>query len=71
MEATIRKDDENQVTLILDGYLDTSVTPQTEKEVEPLYQFSDCEIVIDIKGMQEKVKDVFLTTGFTNLFEFK
>ena len=33
MEATIRKDDENQVTLILDGYLDTSVTPQTEKEV--------------------------------------
>ena len=24
-----------------------------------------------IKGMQEKVKDVFLTTGFTNLFEFK
>ena len=101
MEATIRKDDDNQVTLILDGYLDTSVTPQTEKEVEPLYQFSDCEIIIDcsrlqyisssglrllmainqrcranhcnlyIKGMQEKVKDVFLTTGFTNVFEFK
>ena len=101
MEATIRKDDDNQVTLILDGYLDTSVTPQTEKEVEPLYQFSDSEIVIDcsrlqyisssglrllmainqrcranhcrlyIKGLQEKVKDVFVTTGFTNLFEFK
>ena len=34
MEATIRKDDYNQVTLILDGYLDTSVTPQTEKEVD-------------------------------------
>jgi anti-sigma B factor antagonist/stage II sporulation protein AA (anti-sigma F factor antagonist) len=24
-----------------------------------------------IKGLQEKVKDVFTTTGFTNLFEFK
>ena len=101
MEATIRKDDNNQVTLILDGYLDTSVTPQTEKEVELLFEFKDCEIVIDcsrlqyisssglrlmmainqrcranhcglyIKGLQEKVKDVFLTTGFTNLFEFK
>jgi anti-anti-sigma factor len=101
MEATIRKDDDNQVTLILDGYLDTSVTQQTEKEVEPLYEFCDCEIIIDcsrleyisssglrllmainqrcranrcslyITGLQEKVKDVFETTGFTNLFEFK
>ena len=101
MEATIRKDDDNLVTLILDGYLDTSVTAQTEKEVEPLYEFCDCEILIDcsrleyisssglrllmtinqrcrknrcglyIKGLQEKVKDVFQTTGFTNLFEFK
>ena len=52
MEATIRKDDDNQVTLILDGYLDTSVTPQTEKEVEPLYQFSDCEIIIDCSRLQ-------------------
>ena len=24
-----------------------------------------------LKGLQEKVKDVFVTTGFTNLFEFK
>jgi anti-sigma B factor antagonist/stage II sporulation protein AA (anti-sigma F factor antagonist) len=24
-----------------------------------------------ITGLQEKVKDVFETTGFTNLFEFK
>ena len=101
MEVTIRKDDDNQVTLILDGYLDTSTTPQTEKEVEPLYELYDCEIIIDcsrleyisssglrmlmtinlrcranrcslyIKDMQEKVKDVFVTTGFTNLFEFK
>ena len=101
MEVTIRKDDNNQVTLILDGYLDTYATPQTEKEVEPLYEFYDCEIIIDcsrleyisssglrmlmtinlrcranrcslyIKDLQEKVKDVFVTTGFTNLFEFK
>ncbi|MBR2097573.1 MAG: STAS domain-containing protein [Prevotella sp.] len=101
METTIRKDDDNQVTLILDGYLDNSVTPQTEKEVEPLYEFCDCEILIDcsrleyisssglrllmtinqrcrqnrcslyIKGLQEKVKDVFQTTGFINLFDFK
>ena len=101
MEATIRKDDDNQATLILDGYLDTSVTQRTEKEVEPLYEFCDCEIIIDcsrleyisssglrllmainqrcranrcslyITGLQEKVKDVFETTGFINLFEFK
>jgi anti-anti-sigma factor len=101
MEATIRKESETKVTLILDGYFDTSVTAQTEKDVEPLYDFFDCEIVIDcsrleyisssglrllmvinqrcranqcrlyIKGLQEKVKDVFTTTGFTNLFEFK
>ena len=47
MEATIRKDDNKCVTLILDGRLDTSVTPQTEKEVEPLYDYVGCEIVID------------------------
>ena len=39
MEATIRKDDNKCVTLILDGRLDTSVTSKTEKEVEPLYDF--------------------------------
>lgn len=101
MEATIRKEDDKHVTLILDGYFDTSATAQTEKEVEPLFQYHDCEIVIDcsrleyisssglrlmmainqrcqanqcalyIKGLQSKVKDVFMTTGFTNLFEFK
>lgn len=101
MEATIRKEDDKHVTLILDGYFDTSVTAQTEKEVEPLFQYHDCEIIIDcsrleyisssglrlmmainqrcranrceifIKGLQAKVKDVFMTTGFTNLFEFK
>lgn len=47
MEATIRKDDDSHVTLILDGRLDTSVTQQTEKEVEPLFGFKDSEIVID------------------------
>ena len=100
MKATIRKDAENKVTLILDGRLDTSVTPQTEKEVEPLYGYKDSEIVIDcsrldyisssglrllmainqrsranhcdlyIKGLQEKVYDVFKTTGFVHLFQF-
>ena len=100
MEATIRKDAENKVTLILDGRLDTSVTPLTEKEVEPLYGYKDSEIVIDcsrldyisssglrllmainqrsranhcdlyIKGLQEKVYDVFKTTGFVHLFQF-
>ena len=40
MEATIRKESETKVTLILDGYFDTSVTAQTEKDVEPLYDFS-------------------------------
>ena len=101
MEATIRKEDNNQVTLILDGRLDTSVTPQTEKEVEPLFEFSNMEITIDcsrleyisssglrllmtinqrcranncdlyIKGLKENVLDVFTTTGFVHLFQFK
>jgi anti-anti-sigma factor len=101
MEATIRKEDNNQVTLILDGRLDTSVTQQTEKEVEPLFEFSNMEIVIDcsrleyisssglrllmainqrcranncdlyIKGLKENVLDVFTTTGFVHLFQFK
>ena len=101
MEATIRKEDDNRVTLILDGRLDTSVTQQTQKEVEPLFDFKDCEIIIDctrldyisssglrlimainqrcranhcelyITGMKETVYDVFKTTGFVNLFQFK
>lgn len=101
MEATIRKEDGNRVTLILDGRLDTSVTQQTQKEVEPLFDFKDCEIIIDctrldyisssglrlimainqrcranhcelyITGMKETIYDVFKTTGFVNLFQFK
>ncbi len=101
MEATIRKDDNTHITLILDGRLDTSVTRQTEQEVEPLYDFSNCEIVIDcsrldyisssglrmlmainqrclanhcelfIKGLQPQVYDVFQTTGFVHLFQFR
>lgn len=47
MEASIRKDDSQHVTLILDGRLDTSVSQQTEKEVEPIFDYVDCEIVID------------------------
>lgn len=47
MEATIRKDDDKHVTLILDGRLDTSVTQQTEREVEPLFSYVGCEVVID------------------------
>ena len=101
MEATIRKDDDHHITLILDGRLDTSVTPQTEKEVEPLFDYKDFEIVIDcsrleyisssglrllmainqrcfanhcdlfVKGLKEDVYDVFQTTGFVHLFQFK
>lgn len=101
MEATIRQDNDNQVTLILDGRLDTSVTHQTEQEVEPLFDYTNCEIVIDcsrldyisssglrllmainqrcsanhcdlyIKGLQDKVYDVFQTTGFIHLFRFR
>jgi anti-anti-sigma factor len=101
MEATIRQDNGNQVTLILDGRLDTSVTHQTEQEVEPLFGYTNCEIVIDcsrldyisssglrllmainqrcsanhcdlyIKGLQDKVYDVFQTTGFIHLFRFR
>lgn len=100
MEATIRKDDDSRVTLILDGRLDTSVTQQTQKEIEPLFNYKHSEIVIDcsrleyisssglrmmmvinqrcranhcdifIKGLQEKVLDVFNTTGFVHLFKF-
>lgn len=100
MEATIRKEDDNKVILTLNGRLDTSVTTQTEKEIEPLFEYNNRQIIIDctqldyisssglrllmainqqctanhcnlyIKGLQEKVLDVFTTTGFVHLFEF-
>ena len=71
MEATIRKDDGHRVTLILDGRLDTSVTPQTEKEVEPLFRCCANHCDLFIKGLREEVYDVFQTTGFVHLFQFK
>ena len=52
MEATIRKDDDHRVTLILDGRLDTSVTRQTEKEVEPLFDYKNYEVVIDCSRLE-------------------
>lgn len=52
MEATIRKDNERSVTLILDGRLDTSVTLQTEKEVEPLFEYKNYEVVIDCSRLE-------------------
>ena len=52
MEATIRKDDGHRVTLILDGRLDTSVTQQTEKEVEPIFNYENYEIVIDCSRLE-------------------
>jgi anti-anti-sigma factor len=52
MEATIRKDDGRRVTLILDGRLDTSVTHQTEKEVEPLFEYKNFEVVIDCSRLE-------------------
>jgi anti-anti-sigma factor len=100
MEATIRKDNDHKVTLILDGRLDTSVTRQTQQELEPLFEYKSYEIVIDcsrleyisssglrmfmvinqrcranqceimIKGLNNKVYDVFETTGFIHLFKF-
>lgn len=52
MEASIRKDSDGKVTLILDGRLDTSVTPQTEKEVEPLFVYEGYEVVIDCSRLE-------------------
>ena len=52
MEATIRKDGDQKLTLILDGRLDTSVTQQTEKEVEPIFDYKNYEIVIDCSRLQ-------------------
>lgn len=52
MEATIRKDNERSVTLILDGRLDTSVTHQTELEVEPLFEYKNYEVVIDCSRLE-------------------
>ena len=52
MEATIRKDGERKVTLILDGRFDTSVTQQTEKEVAPLYDYPGYEVIIDCSRLE-------------------
>lgn len=47
METTIRKDSSTQVTVILDGRLDTLATQQAEIDVEPLYSYSDVDVIID------------------------
>ena len=47
METTIRKDSSTQVTVILDGRLDTLATQQAEIAVEPLYSDSDVDVIID------------------------
>jgi anti-anti-sigma factor len=47
METTIRKDSSTQVTVILDGRLDTLATQQAEVDVEPLYNYSDVDVIID------------------------
>lgn len=52
MEATIRIDDDRRITLILDGRLDTSVTPQTELEVEPLFNYEGYEVIIDCSRLE-------------------
>ena len=47
MEIKIEKTGERQVTLILIGRLDTSVSTAAEREVRPLYDYFEQEIVID------------------------
>ena len=47
MEIKIEKTAERQVTLILAGRLDTSVAAAAEREIKPLYDYFEQEIVID------------------------
>ncbi|WP_028903943.1 STAS domain-containing protein [Prevotella sp. P6B4] len=52
MDIKIEKTDERQVTLTLDGRLDTLVSQVAEREVQPLYNYFDCEVVIDCSKLE-------------------
>ena len=52
MEIKIEKTAERQVTLILAGRLDTSVAAAAEREIKPLYDYFEQEIVIDCTQLE-------------------
>ena len=52
MEIKIEKTGERQVTLILIGRLDTSVSTAAERQVRPLYDYFEQEIVIDCTQLE-------------------
>lgn len=52
MEIKIDKTGERQVTLTLIGRLDTSVTQAVEREIKPLFEYYETEIVIDCSQLE-------------------
>jgi len=52
MEISINKTGERQVTLTLAGRLDTSVSQAAEREIKPLFDCFDNEIIIDCSQLE-------------------
>ena len=51
MNASIQQQD-GTVTAILEGRLDTAAAPETEKELQPLYDLSGQNIVFDCSKLE-------------------
>lgn len=51
MQITINETGEHQVTLTLNGRLDTLVSQMAEKKVAPLYEYFEYEVVIDCTNL--------------------
>ena len=86
-------------TVVLSGDLDNAASTQAERSLAPVFERTDCDVVIDctelnyisssglrillniykhtrsngnktiLKGMNEEVEEVFLISGFLQLFE--
>ena len=74
MKTTIQEQDGNMVAY-LEGSLDTSTAPETEKAMRPLYECEGKDIIFDCTGLtyisSAGLRTIFTITGFSNIFEFK
>ena len=90
---------EGRLVVALSGDLDNAASTQAERSLAPVFERTDCDVVIDctelnyisssglrillniykhtrsngnkaiLKGMNEEVEEVFLISGFLQLFE--
>ncbi len=50
METTINKQDDRAVVTLV-GDLDTAASRKAEKDLAPVYSYTDCDILVDCAGL--------------------